>query len=156
LRFGEFTAKPFPTFLRFSSIIPITDNSTLGNQRAPGLQKRGGVWHIDKKFRGARICESTGTSDIREAKEYLAKRVMELREVRLFGARREHTFRAAATEFLEENQHKRSLERDARALAILDPYIGALPLRRVHHDTLQPYVRSRLGSGVSPGTINRD
>jgi hypothetical protein len=87
---------------------------------------------------------------------YLAKRVMELREVKLFGARRERTFRAAATKFLEENQHKRSLERDARALAILDPYIGDLPLRRVHHDTLQPYVRSRLASGISPGTINRD
>jgi hypothetical protein len=77
-------------------------------------------------------------------------------EVRLFGARRERKFRAAATKFLEENQHKRSIERDARALAILDPYIGELPLRRVHHDTLQPYVRSRLGSGISPGTINRD
>jgi integrase len=128
----------------------------MGNQRTSGLQKRGGVWHIDKRFRGARICESTGTSDIQQAKEFLAKRVMELREVRLFGARRERTFRAAATKFLEENQHKRSLERDARALAILDPYIGELPLRRVHHDTLQPYVRSRLESGKSPGTINRD
>jgi integrase len=128
----------------------------MGNQRTPGLQKRGGVWHIDKQFRGTRICESTGTGDIQQAKEYLAKRVMELREVKLFGARRERTFRAAATKFLEENQHKRSLERDARAFAILDPYIGELPLRRVHHDTLQPYVRSRLDSGISPGTINRD
>jgi integrase len=82
--------------------------------------------------------------------------MMELREVKLFGARRERTFRTAATKFLEENRHKRSLERDARSLAILDPYVGALPLRRVHHDTLQPYVRSRLESGISPGTINRD
>ena len=31
-----------------------------------------------------------------------------------------------------------------------------MSLRRVHHDTLQPYVRSRLESGTSPGTINRD
>jgi integrase len=128
----------------------------MGNQRTPGLTKRGGIWHIDKRFRGARICESTGTSDFGQAREYLAKRVMELREVRLFGARQERTFRAAATKFLEENQHKRSLERDARALAILDPYIGELPLRRVHHDTLQPYVRCRLGAGLSPATINRD
>jgi integrase len=128
----------------------------MGNQRSPGLQKRGSVWHIDKKFRGARICESTGTSDIWQAEEYLARRMMELREGRLIGARRERTFRAAATKFLEEHQHKRSLDRDARALAILDPYIGKLPLRSVHHETLQPYVRSRLGSGICPGTINRD
>jgi hypothetical protein len=112
----------------------------MGNQKTPGLQKRQGIWHIDKMFRGKRICESTGTSDIRQAKEYLAKRVMEMREVRLFGARQERTFRVAATKYLEENQHKRSLERDARALSGLDRYIGGLPLRRVHHDTLQPYI----------------
>ena len=106
----------------------------MGNQRTPGLQKRSGIWHIDKKFRGARICESTGTSDIQQAKEYFAKRVMEMREVRLFGIRQERTFRVAATKYLEENQHKRSLERDARARSSLDPYIGDLPLRRVHHD----------------------
>ncbi len=128
----------------------------MGNQKTPGLQKRQGIWHIDKMFRGERICESTGTSDIRQAKEYLAKRVMEMREVRLFGARQERTFRVAATKYLEENQQKRSLERDARALASLDRYIGELPLRRVHHDTLQTYIRFRLGAGISPGTINRD
>jgi integrase len=74
----------------------------------------------------------------------------------LFGAQREHLFREAATKFLNEHQHKRSLERDARALAALDPFIGELNLRRVHHDTLQPYVRARLAAGISPGTINRD
>jgi integrase len=78
------------------------------------------------------------------------------RAVRLFGARRDWTFREAATKFLSENTHKRSLERDARALAGLDPYIGELPGRRIYHDTLQPYVRARLQSGISPGTINRD
>jgi hypothetical protein len=128
----------------------------MGNQRTPGLQKRKGIWHIDKRFRGARICESTGTSDIQQTKEYFAKRVMEMREVRLFGIRQERTFRSAATKYLEENQHKQSLERDARALSALHPYIDDLPLRRVHHDTLQPYVRFRLSAGISPGTINRD
>ena len=58
--------------------------------------------------------------------------------------------------FLAENGHKRSLERDRRALAMLDSFIGMLPLRRVHHDTLTPYIRSRLANGRSPGTINRD
>jgi integrase len=84
------------------------------------------------------------------------RRLQAARATRLFGAREEHTFRKAATKYLEENQHKRSLERDARALATLDPYIGELPLQRVHHDTLQHFVRARLGAGISPGTINRD
>ena len=128
----------------------------MGNQKTSGLIERGGLWHIDKWFRGARICESTGTSDFRQAEEYLAKRITELRETRIFGARQAHTFRAAATKYLMEHQHKRSLERDARALTSLDPYVGALPLARVHHDTLQPFIRARLKAGISPGTINRD
>ena len=76
--------------------------------------------------------------------------------MRLFGARRDWIFREAATKYQTENSHKRSLERDARALTVLDPYIGELPGRRVHHDTLQPFVRARLKAGISPRTINRD
>ena len=72
------------------------------------------------------------------------------------GAQRVRSFREAATKFLQENTRKRSLERDARAPAALDPYIGALPLRRVHHETVQTYVRARLRARISPGTVNRD
>jgi integrase len=126
------------------------------NRRMSGLLLRGGIWHIDKVIHGTRVCESTGTSDIEEAEALLMRRLQAARATRLFGAREEHTFREAATKYLEDNQHKRSLERDARALATLDPYIGELPLQRVHHDTLQHFVRARLGAGISPGTINRD
>jgi hypothetical protein len=74
----------------------------------------------------------------------------------LFGAPQDHSFRAAATKYLSGHQHKRSLKRDARALASLDPFIGTLPLKRVHHETLQAFVRARLERGIGPGTINRD
>jgi len=126
------------------------------HRRMPGLLLRGGVWHIDKVIYGKRICTSTGTRDLTEAQALLARRVTQARQVHLFGEQREHTFREAASKFLAENQHKRSLERDERALAFLDPFIGGLPLQRVHHDTLAPYIRSRLDRGRSPGTINRD
>jgi integrase len=125
-------------------------------RRTPGLLLRGSVWHIDKVLYGKRICESSGTRDRTEAEALLARRVTQARQVHLFGEQREHTFREAAAKFLAENQHKRSLERDQRALAVLDPFIGALSLQRVHHDTLDPYIRSRLDSGKSPGTVNRD
>ena len=126
------------------------------SRRMPGLIFRGGAWHIDKVIYGTRVCESTGTSDLEEAEALLIRRLEAARAMRLFGARQERTFREAATKYLEENQHKRSLERDARALATLDAYIGELSLRRVHHGTLQPFVRTRLAAGISPGTINRD
>lgn len=93
-------------------------------RRMRGLIFRGGAWHIDKVIYGTRVCESTGTSDLEEAEALLMRRLEAARATRLFGARQERTFREAATKYLEENQHKRSLERDARALATLDAYIG--------------------------------
>lgn len=104
-----------------------------------GLLLRKGIWHIDKVLYGKRICESTGTGDLKEAEALLAHRVSQARRVHLYGEPREYTFREAATKFLAENRHKRSIERDERAIRILDPFIGSLPLQRVHQGTLEPF-----------------
>ena len=76
------------------------------NRRMSGLL-RGGVWHIDKVIHGTRVCESTGTSDLEEAEALLMRRLQAARATRLFGVREEHTFREAATKYLQQNQHKR-------------------------------------------------
>src|SRR6516165_967306 len=128
----------------------------MGQSKPSGLIKRGRVWHIDKDIFGTRICESTGTGDLKEVVTILSRRIEEVRASHFFGARKIRIFREAATKYLQENQHKRSLERDARALAAMNSYIGDLPLHRVHHGTLQPFVRDRLSAGTSPGTVNRD
>ena len=57
----------------------------MGNQASSGLTKRGGVWHIDKQYRGIRICESTGTGSLAKAQEHLAKRMNDIREAHLHG-----------------------------------------------------------------------
>ena len=126
----------------------------MGNQKKPGLTKRGGVWHIDKQFRGARICESTGTSDIRQAEEYLAKRIVELRETRLYGARELRSFRSAATKYLLENNYKKRIKDDALHLKQLDPFIGVLELKQVHMGTLQDFIAQRRRDGVKTKTLN--
>ena len=126
----------------------------MGTQKMSGLTKRGGIWHIDKVFRGTRIRESTGTGEIVKAQELLAKRIDEIRAAQLYGARPDRTFRAAATKFLNENQHKRSIDDDALHLAQLDPFIGNLFLRQVHLDSLQPFIASRRADGVKTTTIN--
>lgn len=126
----------------------------MGKQKTSGLTKRGGVWHIDKKFRGSRICESTGTSNLREAQEYLAKRMTDVREAHLFGTRDLHTFRAAATRFLHDYAHKKSIKVDALYLRAFDPYIGDLELKQVHMGSLQPYITRRQQVGVKTKTIN--
>jgi hypothetical protein len=47
-----------------------------------------------------------------------------MRIAQLYGLRLEHTFRAAATKFLEENRHKKSIADDVKHLRLLDPFIG--------------------------------
>jgi len=126
----------------------------MGTQKMSGLTKRGGIWHIDKVFRGTRIRESSGTGEIVKAQELLARRIDELRLVKIYGVRPDRTFRVAATKFLEENQHKRSIDDDAAHLERLDPFIGSLFLRQVHMDSLQPFIASRRVDGVKTATIN--
>ena len=126
----------------------------MGNRKPSGLIKRNGVWHIDKLFRGTRIRESTSTSDLAKAQEQLAKRIDQIRTVSVYGLRPDRTFRAAATRFLEENQHKRSRADDAMLLRQLDPYIGDLKLRQVHMGSLQAFIAKRRTDGVKSRTIN--
>src|SRR5271166_4166068 len=126
----------------------------MGNQKKSGLTKRGGIWHIDKQFRGARICESTGTSDIRQAEEYLAKRIVELRETRLYGARELRSFRSAATKYLQDYNYKKRIKDDALHLKQLDPFIGVLELKQVHMGSLQEFIAKRRRDGVKTKTVN--
>ncbi len=127
----------------------------MGNQRTSGLTKtRRGIWHIDKQFRGARICESTGTGDIGQAEEYLARRVVELRETKLYGARELRSFRAAATKYLQEYHHKKRIKDDALHLRQLDPFIGGLELKQVHMGSLQDFIAKRRKDGVKTKTLN--
>ena len=121
-------------------------------RRIRGLLLRKGVWHIDKVVYGKRICESTGTGDLVEAEELLAHRSCEARRRHVYG----RTFREAGVRFVAESGHLRGLDRDERALRLLYSFIGDLPLRQVHHETLVPFVRARLGKGLSPDTVNRE
>jgi hypothetical protein len=123
-------------------------------QRTSGLSKRGGVWHIDKQCGGTRIRERTGTGDFGKAQELLAKRIDELREARLYGVRPDHTFRAAATKFLAENQHKKRIDDDAIQLKQLDPFIGGLLLKHVHLGALQTFIAKRRQEGRKTKSIN--
>jgi hypothetical protein len=50
----------------------------------------------------------------------------------------------------------RGLDRDERALKLLYPFIGSLPLQQVHRETLEPFIRARLDKGLSPDTVNRE
>lgn len=128
----------------------------MGRKITPGLRKRGEVWHIEKTIKGVRLFESTGESDLEKAEQYLAKRIEEVRQEKVWGVRKKRTFSEAAARYLLENELKRSIGRDADCLKVVMPYIGQLELDRVHAGTLDPFIANRKADGISAGTINRD
>ncbi len=130
------------------------EENFMGRKNLPGLQKRFGVWQIDKKVFGQRICESTGTSSLEEAEKMLARRMEELRQAKIFGVRPKRIFVDAATKFLRENQHKASIVDDVGRLKLLVQYIGNLNLDAIHMGALQSFIEARKIHGVKTRTIN--
>jgi len=136
----------------------------------PGLQKRlkaDGTyeWLIDKCVRGlGRISGSTGTSDRQEAENVLIEKIRlakEAKEAANSETRPRYKFRQAATRYLSEFAYKRSIERDARALKALDPFIGDTWLDCVHDGSFAEFKKRHTHpkKGCRPlaaGTINRD
>ncbi len=126
----------------------------MGRKQVPGLIMRAGIWHVDKRILGRRICRSTGTDQLEEAEQYLARVMEETRQAQVYGVRPARTFEQAAAKFVLENQHKRSIEDDIGRLKGLMPEIGHLTLDKVHMGTLQPWLGKRRRSGLAVGTIN--
>lgn len=126
----------------------------MGRKRTPGLYLRSGIWHIDKVVFGQRVIETTRTSDLKEAETYLAYRVEQIRQVKIYGVRPNRLFKEAAAKFLSENMHKRSIGDDASRLKSLLPFIGHLPLKQIHDGTLAPYVDDCSARGLKKKTIN--
>jgi len=126
----------------------------MGRKRLPGLIFRGGVWHIDKRICGRRVCQSAETADIQEAERFLARVMEQTRQAQVYGVRPTRTFEQAAAKFVLENQHKRSIDDDIGHLKALLPWIGGHSLDRVHKGTLQAWIESRQRERRSTGTIN--
>ncbi len=126
--------------------------STAGLRRRPN--KPGGIWHIEKVVDGRSIHESCGTSDQAEAERYLAHRLEEIRQATVYGLRPDRIFRVAATKYLTENRHKASIVSSAYMLQSLDPFVGEIPLSKLHDGTLQSYITARNASGIKSKSIN--
>ena len=126
----------------------------MGRKRTPGLLLRRGIWHIDKVVFGQRVVESARTGDLEEAERYLAHRIEEIRQAKVYGVRPARLFKDAAAKYLRENMHKRSIGDDASRLKGLLPFVGDLPLQRIHDGTLGAYVDDCRAKGLKKKTIN--
>lgn len=119
-----------------------------------GLRLRNGIWHIEKLIYGTRIYESTGSSNQEEAERFLAHRIEQMRQAQIYGIRPKRLFIEAATKYLLENQHKRSIAEDALHIETLKPYIGHLDLEKINMFHIQPFIDKRLSQGLKNRTIN--
>lgn len=126
----------------------------MGRKKPPGLVRRGGVWYIDKRIGRRRVFKSTGADRLEEAERVLARIMEEARKAQLYGVRPSRSFEQAAAKFVLENTHKRSLESDIGRLKQLMPYIGTLPLDRLHRGSMEPWIAHKRRQGTSTGTIN--
>ena len=126
----------------------------MGRKQIPGLVKRAGIWHVDKRIFGRRICQSTGTTKDQEAQRFLARLMEQTRQAEVYGVRPTRSFEQAAAKFVLEHQHKRSLVDDVGRLKTLMPHLGALPLDRIHMGSLPLWIAQRRQSGAAGGTIN--
>lgn len=116
---------------------------------------RDGVWHIDKRIFGRRVCQSTGTPQLEEAERQLARVMEETRQAQVYGVRPTRTFEQAAAKYVLENQHKRSLRDDVGRLKNLMPWIGQVQLDKLHMGVLHAWLDRRRHEGVAMGTINQ-
>ena len=78
----------------------------------------------------------------------------ETRQAQIYGVRPSRTFEQAAAKFVIGNQHKRSIDDDVSRLKGLMPWMGQLPLEKIHMGNLQPWIEHRRKEGASAGTIN--
>jgi integrase len=124
-----------------------------------GLQQMpSGIWKIDKKYRGERIQESTGTCDRKEAEQYLIHLLEKRRQEKVYGVRQVRTWRQAVTRFLVEAKNQPSIAHSAIYLDQLDPFIGDMPITHIDDDALAGYIKHKLnpdkGRPVTNRTVN--
>ncbi|MBR9910212.1 MAG: site-specific integrase [Gammaproteobacteria bacterium] len=123
----------------------------------PGLRLKNGIWHIEKRCKGAKggwLRESTGTSRRSEAESTLINRLAEISREEEREAKGMHTFEEAGLRYLEDIAERATSRSFAYDLDQLFPFIGHLSLEHIHDGTLKPYVDHERKRGKAPKSIN--
>ncbi len=123
----------------------------------PGLRLRGEVWYIQKRCKyaeGGWLRESTGKTSRSEAEDYLIRRLAGLQQDAKRTDEGVYLFEEAALRYLEDIAHKSSAKAAAFHIDQLLPYIGDLPLEKIHDGTLRAFIQHETDRGISPKSVN--
>lgn len=124
----------------------------MGRKQSGIYQDDSNRWCVDKVYKGTRLRQRF--EKFEDAENWLIRQLDILRQINLFGARRERTFNEAAAKYVMDHHSKVSLQTDIYMLQSIMPFIGDLTLDNIHDATLLPYVSKRLADGRSHKTIN--
>lgn len=137
-------------------------------QKAAGLRKRNGIFHINGiHVEGCgSIFRSTETGDVDEAirirdeviREARAQAAIESEQRRMasqYGVRPPFAFRQLAVVYLEDQTErgKASLPDEARWIAWMDPFIGDTPIAEIYDEALRPLIEASKSAGNKTRTI---
>lgn len=128
----------------------------MATTRTPGITvNSNGERIINKEHHRIRLFLRLGTV----SQDYAEERLLtEIEHLDIEHARKAHArplFRDCAARYLAQSCHKRSIDIIKWHVQLLIAQIGDLEPHRVHDETLEPFVTSRLASGTGPTTINR-
>ena len=124
----------------------------MGRKQSGIYQDEKKKWCVDKVYSGKRLRERFDTFE--EAQNWLIRQLEILRQITLFGARRERTFNEASAKYVLDHAAKVSLQTDIYMLQSIMPFIGHLTLDNIHDATLAAYVSKRKADGRAHKTIN--
>jgi hypothetical protein len=110
---------------------------------------------INKEYRGERIFLRLGRVVQDDAERRL---LAEIDRLELEIERRKHAqplFSDSAKRFLLESKYKRTASDIVWHVRMFLRHVGHLEVRKVHDETLRPFIDARLAEGVSATTVNR-
>ena len=120
------------------------------------LSKRGGVWWIDFVTQnGQRVRRSSGTANRALAQEFHDQLKAESWRIDKFDEKPRRTWNEAVVRWLNESDHKATLDTDKSHLRWLDPYLNGKYLDDISRTLIDRITDARLAQGRRNGTVNR-
>jgi integrase len=119
------------------------------------ITKRDNVWWIDISHKGKRLRQSTGTHVKSKAQQLHDQLKHDLWLQSSLKSIPQKYWMDAVMRWLEESQHKRTLNDDKIHLRWADSFLRNVLIIDINQDQIEAMAKAREETGVSPSTINR-
>lgn len=119
------------------------------------LYKRGNVWWVSFTHGKQRVQQTTGTSDRLAAQQYYDKLKADRWSIKNLDTKPDYSWQDAVSRWLNENQHKKSIEDDKMHLRWLHKHLQNAYLNEITRDWIERIAQAKEKEGVRPATINR-